>query len=176
MTSSDLTSYATFTGTWSPASNEENLRRWSDFLAKNSVTWSPDADTRSLIDKLVRSGSARAGEAIELRLAKLANDASKGAGDARRLYRQRSGGRTWYVLSPEQKSALEQSGHRFEDPVGNSLRDLATIPITLGVYFAAQYACNAAGLSPNLAWGIALVAYVLTVRVVRGRWPLQPVR
>ena len=52
-------------------------------------------------------------------------------------------------------------------------RSLATIPITLGAFFASQYACRAAGLDENLAWVVALVVYVLVVRVVRGRWPLQ---
>ena len=35
---------------------------------------------------------------------------------------------------------------------------------------------TAAGWSSDYAWMAALVAYVLTVRVVRGRWPLQPAR
>jgi len=75
--------------------------------------------------------------------------------------------------STEQRAALAQSGQRFESGMQGPLRQLWTIPVTLGVYFVAQYACRAAGVDDNVAWVVAVVAYVLTVRVVRGRWPLQ---
>lgn len=171
----DLASLSSFTAAWSAASVDEDLRRWSAFLVEQGVTWSLVPKERELVDRVVRSSSARGGEIIELRLSKLANDALAQAGDARRVGKLVSSGptRAWYVLSPEQRGALEAAGHRFESGMQGTLRQLATIPITLGAYFAAQYVCRAAGLDPNVAWIVALVAYVLTVRVVRGRWPLQ---
>jgi hypothetical protein len=174
----DLASHRSFTGSWSAASATDDLQRWSEFLAQHGLTWSPDAQVRDFVDQMIRSSPARAGEMIELRLEKLANDALKEKGDARRVSKQRSSepASRLYVLSPEQRSALEKSGVRFETGMSRPLSNLATIPITLGVYFAAKYACDAAGLSANVAWVIALVAYVLTVRVVRGRWPLTPAR
>jgi hypothetical protein len=171
----DLASHRSFSANWSAASATDDLQRWGDFLAEQGVKWSADAKLRDFVDQVARSSPARAGDAIELRLEKLANDALKQAGDARRVCKPISSepARRWYLLSPEQRSALERSGVRF---AGSPLLQLATIPVTLGVYFAARYACDAAGMSPNVAWVIALVAYVLTVRVVRGRWPLMPAR
>jgi hypothetical protein len=174
----DLASENSFSASWSAASAEEDLRRWSAFLAEHGVTWSPVAKDRDLVDQILRSAPTRAGELIEVRLEKLANDALKRAGDPRRVCRRISTEptRRWYVLSPERRSALEQSGLRFETGSQSTLAALATIPITLGVYFAALRACDAAGVSSTVAFVIALVAYALTVRAVRGRWPLQHAR
>ncbi|MEI8258327.1 MAG: hypothetical protein WCJ30_21840 [Deltaproteobacteria bacterium] len=171
----DLASQKDFTAAWSAASKDEDLQRWSAYLAEHGVTWSPEPKDREFVEQVIRSSPARAGEFVELRLSKLANDALARAGDARRLYKRVAGEprRSWYVLSPEQRSALESSGHRFESGMQPTLRQLATIPVTLGAYFVAQHACRAAGLDANVAWIVALVAYVFTVRVVRGRWPLQ---
>ena len=105
-----------------------------------------------------------------MRLSKSANDALAAAGDPRRVLKLAREPR-WYVLAPEQRAALATSGHRFESP--SPLRQLATIPITLGVYFASLYGLRELGVSQNLAWGLALVAWVITTRVVRGRWPFQ---
>lgn len=171
----DLDSRSGFTGTWSAASVDEDLRRWSAFLAEHGVTWSAEPKDRDFVDQTIRSSGTRAGELVELRLSTLANAALARAGDARRVWKHVAGerARTWYLLSPEERAALQAAGHRLEPAMQHPLRQLATIPITLGVYFAAQYGCRAAGLDPNIAWIVALVAYVLTVRVVRGRWPLQ---
>jgi hypothetical protein len=175
MPTTDLASYASFSAQWSATSVEDDLRRWAAFLAENGVTWSAGADTRELVDRLVRSGSPRAGEIIEARLSALANQALTSTGNTRLVLKLVSTEpkRAWYVLSPDRRSALEASGHRFESGTTGGLRQLATIPITLGVYVGAQYVCRQAGLDQNVAWVVALVAYVLTVRVVRGRWPLQ---
>ncbi len=174
-TNVDLASLSSFTGAWSTASMEDDLARWSAFLAEHGLTWSLEPKDRDFVDQAIRSAPARASELVGLRLSTLANEALARAGDARRVVQLVSGApsRAWYLLSPEQRSALESSGHRFESGMQRPLRQLATIPITLGAYFAADYACRAAGLDPNVAWIIALVAYVLTVRAVRGRWPLQ---
>lgn len=171
----DLASHRAFTASWSTESAQDDLRRWEEFLAAHGIRWAPDAAMRDSLDQVIRSNGSRGAELVELRLEKLANDALKEAGDPRRVLRLVSTepGRRWYVLSPEERSSLEQAGHCFESAAAAGLRQLATIPITLGVYFAAAYACRAAGLSDTIAWGIALVAYVVTVRVVRGRWPLQ---
>lgn len=171
----DLASHASFSAAWSATSVEDDLARWSAFLAAQGVTWSAEPKDRDFVDQVIRSSPTRGGEMAELRLSKLANDVLAQKGDARRLCKRVStdATRAWYVLSPEQRSALEAAGHRFDSGAQGSLRQLATIPITLGVFFAAQYGCQRAGLDPNVAWGVALVAYVLTVRVVRGRWPLQ---
>jgi hypothetical protein len=170
----DLASQTAFSGNWSEGAADEELRRWSAFLGDHGVTWSAGPKDRELVLQMLRSAPDRAGELIELRLSKLANDVLKQSGDARRVCKQITSEptRRWYVLSPERRSALERSGLRFESGMEAPLRQLATIPITLGVYFAAHYACTAAGVDANVAWVIALVAYVLTVRVVRGRWPL----
>jgi hypothetical protein len=175
MPADDLASLTAFTATWSPSTVDAELRRWSAFLAEHGITWSPEPKDRDLVERAVQSGR---GDVAELRLATLANDSLAKAGDARRLCRRIAPGApgapgAWYVLSPEQRKVLSAAGHRFESGAEGALRQLATIPITLGAYFAAQYACRAAGLDPNVAWVVALVVYVLTVRVVRGRWPLQ---
>lgn len=177
ITAPDPAAQRSFSSAWSAASATEDLERWSRFLADHGVAWTPEAADRDLVAQLVRSAPARAGEMIELRLEKLANQALERAGDARRVYKQLASGDAprWVVLSPEERRTLEQSGQRFESSP-NPLRQLATIPITLGVYIGADYACRAAGVDERVAWVIALVAYVLTVRVVRGRWPLQPRR
>ncbi len=175
MTDVDLAALPSFTAAWSAASADDDLRRWSAFLAEQGVSWRPEPRDRDFVSQLARSSAARAGEGIELRLSTLANQALGGAGDPRRVCRRTSGApeRAWYVLSPEQRSALERSGHRFASGAEGALRQLATIPVTLGAYFAAQYGCRAAGLDPSVAWIVALVAYVITVRLVRGRWPLS---
>jgi hypothetical protein len=175
VSNAELTSLNAFTAAWSAASMDEDLRRWSAFLAEHGVTWSAEPKDREFIDHVIGSSPTRAGELVELRLSKLAHDVLARAGDARRLCKRVSGEttRAWYLLSSDQRRALESSGHRFESGMKPTLRQLATIPVTLGAYFAARYGCLAAGLDPNVAWIIALVAYVLTVRVVRGRWPLQ---
>src|SRR5262249_6654822 len=134
----DLASQSSFTAAWSASSVGDDLGRWSAFLAEHGVTWSPDGKDREFVEQVIQSSPARAGELVELRLSKLANDALAKAGDARRVYKRLSGEptRTWYVLSPEQRSALASSGLRFESGGGAALRQLATIPVTLGVYFA----------------------------------------
>ncbi|MDX2009297.1 MAG: hypothetical protein SFW67_03855 [Myxococcaceae bacterium] len=53
------------------------------------------------------------------------------------------------------------------------LASLLTIPVTLGAWFGANKACVALGVPPEVSWVVALVAYSLTHRAVRGRWPLQ---
>lgn len=171
-----LTDHASFSATWSAASSEDDLRRFGAFVSEQGVPLSIDADTRALVERLTRSGSTRAAEVIEGRLSKLVSDAARAASDERRVFRLRAAPHGLYVLTPPQKTALEGEGHRFEDLSVSPLRQLATIPVTLGVYFGAQYALTAAGWSSDYAWMAALVAYVLTVRVVRGRWPLQPAR
>lgn len=163
-----------FSASWTPASVDEDLRRWTTFLADQRVTWSPSAQDRDFVDQLMRTGGERAGELIELRLGKIANDQLKAAGDARRVVKEVGPStRAWYVLTPEQRSELEKTGRRFDAGLEAPLRQLATIPVTLGAYFLAQYVCTSMGIDRNIAWVIALVAYVITVRVVRGRWPLQ---
>lgn len=176
-TAPDLAARHGFSAEWSAASAADDLQRWSDFLREHGVSWAPGAAERDLVERVARSSSARAAELIELRLEKLANDALARAGDTRRVYAlvTSEGPPRWYVLTPDERRALEQAGERFV-ATPSPLRQLATIPITLGVYFAADYACRAAGVDASVAWVIALVAYVLTVRVVRGRWPLQSAR
>jgi hypothetical protein len=166
-----LESKASFSGTWTAASWEDDLRRWSEFLGAQGVTFSADDATRSFVKQLAETNSPSARDGIGMRLGKLADDALAARNDERRIATLTANGAR-YVLTPAERVALEGEGHRFV--VGNpALRTFATIPITLGAYFAAQYACARAGLDRNVAWGIALVVWALTVRVVRGRWPFQ---
>lgn len=162
----------TFASDWPAASLEVELARWSDFLARHRVPGAPDDEARRFAQKALASGSPHAGRAIGIRFAHLANTALTAAGDPRRVAKLATGS-TWVLVTPEERAALEQGGVRLEVGAEGIWRSLATIPITLGAFFASQYACRAAGLDENLAWVVALVVYVLVVRVVRGRWPLQ---
>lgn len=171
----DIASLPSFEASWSSAKVDDDLARWSAFLAERGVTWTASADERAFVVRVLGSATSRSGEVVEVRLSALANAALSRAGDPRRVCRRvaPTSQRVWYVLSPEERRELEAQGHRFDTGASGALKQLATIPITLGVYFAAQYACERAGLDRNVALVVALVAYVLTVRVVRGRWPLQ---
>lgn len=169
---SELERHASFQASWSAASWEADLERWSAFLAERGVGWTPDASSRQFFERVANAAHPRAADVASVRLAKLGDDALAAKGDERRVLKLVGSG-ALYLLSPADRQALEREGHRFESPAGAPLRNLATIPITLGAYFVTQFVCTRAGLDPNVAWIVALVAYVLTVRVVRGRWPLQ---
>lgn len=165
----------TFSATWSAASWSEDLTRWQVFLAEHGVAWKAGPGDHGAVATQARSGSPRAGTNIEMRLSVLANTALSKAGDERRLYKRVSstGEREWCVLSPREKGELAKAGQRFESANAELLRRLATIPVMIGVFLGTKYACEAAGLGTNVAWIAALVVWTLTVRVVRGRWPLQ---
>lgn len=169
----DLDPDKTFSSDWPAASLETELARWSDFLAKHRVPGAPDDEARRFAEKTTQSGSPHAGSAIGIRFAHLANTALTNAGDPRRLAKV-TGASTWVLVTPEERAALARSGHRLEVGAEAMWRSLATIPITLGSFFAAQWACREGGLDENVAWVVALVVYAITVRVVRGRWPFQP--
>jgi hypothetical protein len=168
-----LDAKTSFTAAWSAASFEDDLRRWSAFLAAHDLTWSPDAGTHDLVARLARAGTPSAADAIAMRLAKLADDAFTAKGDPRRIVKLEATGAR-YALAPDERRALEAEGHRFVAGHTHPLRALATIPITLGAYYGANYVCTRAGLDRNIAFVVALVVYAVTVRLVRGRWPLQP--
>jgi hypothetical protein len=161
-----------FQGTWKKATLEHDLERWRAFLEQHGVPSSIDRPTRDLVERMVATGSPHARRAVELRLSKLASDALALRGDARVVCVHASTG-AWHVLSPSERQALEREGHRFETGAPDAWKALATIPITVGAYVLGYQLCHRAGLHETYAWGLAIAVYVLTARLVRGRWPLQ---
>ena len=160
-----------FAAAWTSDSAEADLRRFGEFIAAQGVAWAPSEKEREFVRQVVTTGSAEAGRMVEIRLTALVQAALKQANDPRRLV-QESSSRAWSLLTPDQVTTLRAQGRSFEKPF-SPVASLATIPITLGAYFGATAACDAAGLPRELSWAVALVAYVVTHRLVRGRWPLQ---
>ncbi len=162
-----------FSASWTPTTADDDLRRWSDFLAANAVTWAPSEKDRDFVRQVATTGGRHAKTGIELRLCKLAHDVLAQKGDARRLVQHSSG--PWYLLSKEQLTVLEGKGQVFTKPA-SPLATFATIPVTVGAYFGAQAVCDAAGLPREVSWVVAVGVYAIAHRLLRGRWPLQTTR
>lgn len=164
---------------WDLTQAERGIESFTSFMRASGVKFEPTPDLHKILQSwrgARENASFSPRVMFEEALMREGDKSLSASGDARRLFREAGEIRRWRLLTPEQVQSAKANGMKLEAtgaPFRRAMWSIATIPVALGTYYAADHLLRQRGIDETYAWLVALGAYVL-VRQILNRTILKP--